>query len=484
MTRPGSTFFILFTVTLVFVVSGAPAGLISNLVGTVTTVTPAIVSSLIKVVSDIIDPRRLIIVMNKDTRPIINAAANFSTSRWTEAERVQNIRNIVHALKQHAQRTQGPVTRVLKAAGTQYQANWISNTIDVLDCPPHLVQEVTELLMVKEVIYDAILDTDFAESEIDLTNNQSAPVGWGPTKINAPDVWATNNIGQNVIVGNIDSGVRGTHEALVNNFVGPFGWYDPREKTAAPFDAGGHGTHTMATIAGEKGVGVAPGAKWMACKGCSEKACSLSVLIACAQFMLCPTDTDGNNCDPSKAPHVISNSWGTIQGSTYFQPSLDAWRAARIIPVFSAGNSGRRGCGSIATPGDSPMVLTVGATDRRDGLGSFSSLGPTADGLVKPDISAPGVGIRSAWKGNDNEYMTISGTSMATPHVTGTIALALSARPGLSFDAMKTILTGSTEQALRSAATCGETTSTMFPNNQYGHGRINALKVVQAAIAF
>ncbi|TDH66209.1 hypothetical protein CCR75_004789 [Bremia lactucae] len=422
--------------------------------------------------------------MNKDTKPIITAAANTSTDVWTEAERVENIRNIVKALKKHARLTQGPVTQVLDAAGTPYKSNWISNTIEVLDCPPDLVQEVVDLTTVKEVIYDAILTLDTIEST-NASTKSNTPVGWGPTKINAPEVWATNNIGQNVVVGNIDSGVRGSHEALVKNFVGPHGWYDPRQKTAKPFDDSGHGTHTMGSIAGGNGVGVAPGAKWMACKGCGDKSCAMSLLIDCAQFMLCPTDTNGKNCDPTKAPHIVNNSWGASQGSTYFQASLDAWEAARIIPVFSAGNMGRQGCSSIAYPGESPKVFTIGATDSSDALAPFSSLGPAINGRVKPDFSAPGNDILSAWKGSDADYNTISGTSMAAPHVVGTIALALSARPGLSFQAMKTILEGSMIQNLPSAGlTCGGTPNTVFPNNQYGHGRIDAQKVVKAALAF
>lgn len=483
MLRLGFASFSLATAVLTFAVSGTPTGLIGNLVGTITEVTPSLISSLVKVVSPRYDPHRFVVIMNDDIKPVINAAANPSTGPWTEDERAENIQNIVNALKHHAQETQGPVTQVLEEAGYKFTSSWISNTIEVVDCPANLVQQILGKTMVKEVIYDVIVDHDAIESDTDEINSTISP-GWGVMKINAPNVWARNNTGQNIVVGNIDTGVRSTHEAVVTNWVGHYGWYDPAEQTATPFDANGHGTHTIATIAGGRGLGVAPGAKWMACKGCGAKGCTLSLLIACAEFMLCPTDTDGNDCDPTKTPHIVSNSWGKGQGMRYFQPSLDAWHAARIIPVFSAGNLGRKGCSSVGYPGDSPDVLASGATDMNDVLGVFSALGPSVKGLVKPDFSSPGVNIFSAWNRGDSDYKLMSGTSMAAPHLAGTIALILSARPGLSFRTIKTLLISTTEQNLPEAAlTCGETPDDVFPNNQHGHGRINAEKVVNAALA-
>ncbi|CEG36812.1 serine protease family [Plasmopara halstedii] len=483
MLRRSFQSYTLISVMFTLVVSGTQTGLIGGLVGTISDVAPKLISSLVKVVSPHYDPHRFVIIMDDDIKSVIDAVANPSAGPWTNDERAHNIQNIVNALKQHAQERQDPVKQVLEKANFQYTSNWISNTIEVVDCPTNLVQQILDVTIVKEIIYDIIIDHDSIESEIDATNT-TIPMGWGVKKINAPNVWALNNTGQNIIVGNIDTGVRSTHETLVNNWVGPYGWYDPKQQSATPFDANGHGTHTIATIAGGKGVGVAPGAKWMACKGCGATGCTLSLLIACAEFMLCPTDTNGNNCDPTKSPHIVSNSWGRGQGMGYFQPSLDAWHAARIIPVFSAGNLGRSGCSSVGYPGDSPDVLASGATDMNDVLGVFSSLGPSVKGLIKPDFSSPGVDILSAWNRDDSDYKLMSGTSMAAPHLAGTIALILSARPGLSFDAVKTLLIGSTEQALPKAVlTCGGTLDDVYPNNQHGHGRINAEKVVNAALA-
>ncbi|KAF1787808.1 Peptidase S8, subtilisin-related [Phytophthora cactorum] len=417
MTRLKFASFLLVTTMLTIVVRGAQTGLLGNLLTTVGTVTSTAVSSLVETVGNLpYNSHQIIVFMDGDTKSILDVVANNNTlfgRRLSEST---------------------------ESAAVQYTSNWISNTIVVLDCPLVLIERILALLSVKKIIYDVIITLDPPQPTADSTSNTTT-AGWGANKIKATI----------------------THETLVNNWIGAYGWYDPAQKTATPFDANGHGTHTMATIVGGKGVGIAPGAKWMACKACGSS-CTLSLLNACAQFMLCPTDTNGNNCNAAKAPHIVSNSWGTGQGLTYFQPMLDAWSAARIIPVFSAGNSGANGCSSVVSPGDSAKAFSIGASDTSDALGSFSSIGPAVNGLVKPDFIALG---------------------MAAPHFAGTIALALSARPGFCFDSLKEVLTSSTDRSLPTTAlTCGGISDTVFPNNEYGYGRINAQNVVNAALAY
>jgi hypothetical protein len=93
------------------------------------------------------------------------------------------------------------------------------------------------------------------------------------------------------------------------------------------------------------GIGVAPGAKWMACKGCATSSCGQDALISCGQFMICPTQPDGTSPDCNKTPQLVSNSWGGGQGRPMFHEVIAAWSAAGIIPLFSNGNSGPS-CGS------------------------------------------------------------------------------------------------------------------------------------------
>lgn len=187
-----------------------------------------------------------------------------------------------------------------------------------------------------------------------------------------------------------------------------------------PCDNAGHGTHTMGTIAGGDGpgpfspdIGVAPGARWIAAKGCEDFGCSESSLLSGGQFLLAPTDLQGNNPDPSKRPDVISNSWGSDDpNDTFFLGIVQAWRAAGIIPVFANGNAGEGGCATVGTPGNFEEVLGIGATDINDEIAFFSSRGPAPDGRVKPDVSAPGVDVTSSVPGGG--YESFSGTSMAT----------------------------------------------------------------------
>uniref|UniRef100_K3XAI5 subtilisin n=1 Tax=Globisporangium ultimum (strain ATCC 200006 / CBS 805.95 / DAOM BR144) TaxID=431595 RepID=K3XAI5_GLOUD len=110
--------------------------------------------------------------------------------------------------------------------------------------------------------------------------------------------------------------------------------------------------------------------------------------------------------------------------------------------------------------------------------------GPATSGLLKPDVSAPGSSVRSAWYTSTTAYNTISGTSMATPHVTGVIALLLKAKPTLTYAQVKKAITAGVDTTTLASTgyTCGSTADGKFPNNQYGYGRVNAVKVLAASV--
>ena len=261
--------------------------------------------------------------------------------------------------------------------------------------------------------------------------------------------------------------------------------YDPAGLSAEPFDEDGHGTHTMGTMLGSKGIGVAPGAKWMACKGCGigKEDCPDADLLACGQWLLCPTLTDGTSgraC--SQAPQIASNSWGEYPG---FRPVVNAWQAGGIIPIFSIGNDGELGCITTSSPGDFDNVIGVGATTINNTLVYFSSRGPvlSPEGLlrVKPDVSAPGLDVYSAWFTNDTAYETLSGTSMAAPHVTGVVALMLDAKPTLTYLQVKRhLLNGSTRDLEFPSPRCEQCET--FPNNEFGNGLVNAKNSVRLTL--
>ena len=297
-------------------------------------------------------------------------------------------------------------------------------------------------------------------------------VAWGVERIRADQVWNGLGInGSGIVVANIDSGVDWQHPSLRARYRGygngtifdhAHNWFDATDEGASyPVDQEAHGTHTMGSIVGLDGIGVAPGATWMACKGLNGDGYGLSSwLHACFQFLLAP------NGDPTYAPDVVNNSWGSDDGrNTEFREDVIAMRAAGIFTVFSAGNNGPK-AGTVGSPGSFPESIAVGATDPEDEIAYFSSRGPSPfGGIIRPTISAPGVRIVSSVPGGI--YKTLNGTSMAAPHAAGTAALLLSANPSMDIAATLYTLT-STAMPL----------SSTIPNNDSGYGRIDAYAAV------
>ncbi|CAG7786561.1 unnamed protein product [Allacma fusca] len=301
---------------------------------------------------------------------------------------------------------------------------------------------------------------------------------WGVDTVRAPAVHALGNEGEGVVVASIDTGVHGSHEALVNNFRSENGWYDPAEGDNTPTDNDGHGTHTMGTIAGQtNGIGVAPKAKWISCKGCGWLGCYLSDLTDCGNWAGCPTDANGNNAKCNLAPNLVSNSWGGGQGDTFYDDIMAAWRAVDIAPIFAIGNSGTAGCGSANSPGDSTLAIAVGSTAKDETVSYFSSLGPTVRGnRIKPEVAAPGSDVVSASNTGNSAYATMSGTSMATPHVAGISALLYAKNPNLTVDQLlETLAAGAQHSVASTGKNCGNVREDSYPNNHVGHGRADAL---------
>jgi uncharacterized repeat protein (TIGR01451 family) len=250
----------------------------------------------------------------------------------------------------------------------------------------------------------------------------------------------------------------------------------------------------MGTLVGDDGagdqVGMAPGAKWIGCRNMDQGWGTPARYTECFEFFLAPYPVGGDPStqgDPSQAPAVIGNSWScpNYEGCSALtlQTIVDNVHAAGIEVVAAAQNAGPD-CSTVVDPiGIYTSAFTAGATDWNDAIAGFSSRGPvTSDGSGrrKPDISAPGVDVRSAYPTNSWTYL--SGTSMATPHVAGLFALVWSAAPNLVGDlaATERVIT-STAVHLTTMQGCGGDTPTSVPNNVFGWGRIDALAAVLAA---
>jgi subtilisin family serine protease len=247
----------------------------------------------------------------------------------------------------------------------------------------------------------------------------------------------------------------------------------------------------MGTMVGEDAslthqIGMAPEAKWIGCRNMDQGVGSPATYAECYQWFLAPTDLNDLNPDPAKAPDVINNSWSCPQDEGCIDPQVlqsvvEAVRAAGILTVHSAGNKGQVGCASIDTPAAIyDASFTVGNTTSTDTIAASSSRGPVTidgSGRIKPDISAPGTSILSSVK--DGGYVSLSGTSMAAPHVAGLAALLFSAQPSLigQIDQIESLITSTAVhvQVNPTYINCGGIPGTVYPNNFSGWGRIDAL---------
>lgn len=418
------------------------------------------------------------VVMASGTQSVLD-----SLNQRTFSDRNTRLNTVASTLQAHAAESQKEVLALLTKEGVKFHSLWSSNKVIIPNADAAIVEKLAALAGIAEIHEEHIVQLNDPISFKPVTRDAVSPLAeQGVELIQAHLVWSQlGNDGTGAHVSNIDTGVRGTHETLRDNFFGNYGWFDPGFGTLIPDDRAGHGTHTMGTIAGKMGFGVAPGAKWSACRGCASNSCSQSDLERCAQFIACPTLADGSAQDCTKAPQVVSNSWGGGQGNAWYNPSIQLWRTAGIIPVFSNGNSGPS-CGSANSPADSVTgVIAVGASTFTDSLASFSSVGPSVTGLVKPDIAAPGQDIRSAYHTGDQAYTSMSGTSMAAPHVAGVVGLLAAENRNLAYSDVEKFLYQNTDRNIvQTGRNCGGISETTFPNNAFGWGRLNAFKAVQA----
>ncbi|MBO0867918.1 MAG: S8 family serine peptidase [Micromonosporaceae bacterium] len=400
-------------------------------------------------------------------------------------------RYVYQRLQSTARAAQGPARALLDSERVDYTAYTISNAIYVPGGTRDLALRLAGLGAVAEVRAPTRYALVEPVRRAAAGTGTASPDGveWGVANIHADQVWAQFGVrGEGITVASIDTGVQFDHPALVRQYRGNNGdgtfdhnynWFDAAGTCqGAPCDNNGHGTHTMGTMVGDDGagnqVGVAPAAKWIEANGCcpTDKA-----LVDSGEWMLAPRDLAGDNPDPSKRPHIINNSWGSQvpTNDPFMEDVIAAWQAAGIFAVFSNGNSGP-GCQTSGSPGSRTLTYSVGAYDQNNTIASFSGRGTGQDATVKPNISAPGVAVRSSVP--NNQYATFDGTSMAAPHVAGAVALLWSAAPALIGD-----IPGTRELLDETAVDtpdpeCGGTAS---DNNVYGQGRLDALALLEAA---
>ena len=387
--------------------------------------------------------------------------ANLAAVKGTT--RANRLKAVIAALQSRVSTSQGGIRALLRRRAAQGKvANttpfWVVNGISVT-ATADVIRELALFPAVESVTSD---DVPVVPTAGAAEPNVAAAA--------APALWDLGYKGQGVVVANLDSGVDLSHPDLAARWRGGTNsWFDPYgQHPASPVDLTGHGTGTMGVMvggdAGGTAIGVAPGAKWIAARIFNDKGASTATAIHAAfQWVLDP-DGDPNTAD---APNVVNNSWSYGYAGTCnlaFQPDVQALRAAGIVPVFAAGNFGP-GTSTSVSPANYPESLAVGAVNNADQIYSGSSRGPSKCGETStsyPEIVAPGVNIRTA--GRYGTYQSLSGTSLAAPHVAGALALLLSADPNLTPAAQ--------EQALEQGA---HDLGAIGVDNVFGFGRLDIL---------
>jgi hypothetical protein len=395
-----------------------------------------------------------------------------------------------------ASESQTDITKFLDKYRIEYEQYFLVNAIEVNAGP------FWKLIIEQREDVDRVLENPFLRplpEEIPITNGDLTTVDedlWNLEMVGVYKVREQFNIyGNGIIIGQADSGVDGNHPALRDQFVGSkenidYSWYDPWFESSYPTDISGHGTHTLGIILG-KNVGIAPDANWIGCVNLSRNLGNPGYYLACMQFLFAPFPQSGDPFQDGKTEigaHILNNSWGCpdIEGcdELVFEQAVSALRSAGIFVVSSAGNNGYYGCESITDPlAIYQNVLSVGATDQMGELAPFSSLGPvTVDGSgrIKPDLVAPGVDIFSTMP--NASYSILSGTSMAGPHVAGTVALMWSANQALigQIEITEEILKNTAIEYTGIYPECVGSTSN--PNNAVGFGLLNTYNAVEEAI--
>jgi subtilisin family serine protease len=399
-------------------------------------------------------------------------------------------------LTEHANTTQAEMRQFFDSVGVEYTPYYLENAMEVQG------GTLVRLYLLTRPEVDRVIPSPRLRAAPEdspapgYISEVDGSVQWNISMIGADKVWDEFNVqGEGIIVGQSDSGVDGNHPAIANQYRGAnsgddYNWFDPWDATTSPNDEGGHGTHTMGTILGSGGIGVAPKAQWIGCVNLDRNLANPALYLDCMQFMLAPFPQGGDplfDGDPTQAVHVMNNSWGcpSIEGCdpNALLYAANNLRDAGIFVVVSAGNDGPS-CETVESPLSLyDSVFSVGAIDQFGNMADFSSRGPvTADGSNrnKPDIVAPGVDIMSSLP--EGTYGSNSGTSMAGPHMVGVVALIWSAQPDLIGDI------DATEQLIIDTAQpyTGNTSFGCFtgdtPSHAYGYGVVDVYEAVKQAL--
>ncbi len=448
-----------------------------------------------------------------DVMVYLEEKADLSLS-YLYTQREARIHYVYNQLVETAERSQKDLIQFLEEQKWDYRPFYIENAVLVKNLDRSSLAKLRQLHGIKQVGLNAaaklsLPDTAKMPSAKILEPRRPLQI------IKADKAWQEfGTKGNGIVVAGQDTGFYWQHNAIKTRYRGysEFGvqhdyhWHDAihnsssrrcGSSSASPCDDKDHGTHTMGTMVGDGGsdyqIGVAPEAKWIGCRNMDYGVGSVATYLECFEFFLAPYPYGGDprkDGKPAMAPHIVNNSWSCppSEGCTggEFLQAIQNVQAAGIMVVAAASNDGPS-CGTINSPPGyyTDTLISVGAYNRFiDDIAVFSSRGPsTFHQKIGPTITAPGTLVVSSVSAGKDSYTDKSGTSMASPHVVGVIALLWSAAPELIGDIASTreILTLSADP-IASKKTCGPYDGSGHPNAAFGYGMVNAYEAIKMAL--
>jgi serine protease AprX len=392
----------------------------------------------------------------------LRATADLSSLGRSGTQRARR-EEVLRALRTTAQVTQ---------TGLRQQLAALENTGDVSDVRPFWITNAIALTATPHA--RALLQRRADVASVEPEQTFAAPAAATVTtiepnleQIGAPTLWDQGVTGGGAVVAVLDTGVDVDHPDLSPTWRGGTNsWFDPyQQHPTVPTDRNGHGTWTTGVVvgggAGGSAIGVAPGARWIAAKIFDDSGKGTTSGIHAALQWAADPDDDPATDDGAD---VVNNSWtfGAPGCDLEFQPDLVAFRALDVVPVFAAGNGGPYPQSSYS-PANYPEALSVGAVDATDGVLADSSRGPSTCGgrsRAYPDVVAPGAAIRTS--DVYGLWTSVTGTSLAAPHVAGALALLVSEHTALGAAEQQDALLG----GARDLGATG-------PDETYGAGRVD-----------
>ncbi|MCD4820546.1 MAG: S8 family serine peptidase [Methanococcoides sp.] len=385
---------------------------------------------------------------SKNVRVIVRLRNNLSKEAAHKIIR-KNRGAFFKRLRKHTKRHQAEITDYLEKKRFKFshgpspslnaRSLWIANSF-AITADPHEIVELRKHPDVMEVLENIILSLPPVTEE--STDNPGVPVDlWNHQVIGVDAARALGLDGAGVRIGLIDTGINPNHPDLEDRLTAWAEFDSEGEKVESlPHETHyrGHGTHIASVMVGEI-TGVAPGSALLCALALPSGYGTIEQLLAAMQWVLDP-DNDPETDDGAQ---ILNMSWGTTATSYVFREAIENMTAAGVLPVCAIGNTGE---GYTLSPGNAPGAIGVGSLEENGFVSMFSGGGLVCWEdicLQKPDITAPGFGIMGI--GTDGQYQTLSGTSLAAPHICGAAALILEHNPDLTLSQLKRFLLNTCE---------------------------------------